>query len=137
MHDICIEAAAVSAAELPDCLARAGGATAWDDQCWTAAMGSGTHALGLAECPVDSQLSSVLLWVLSLSTAWAQRDPLMTPQKALNELPEGYRIIVTLYLIEGYDHEEIAEILGISSATSRSQYNRGKKKLRDLLNEMT
>jgi len=56
-------------------------------------------------------------------------------KRKLDELPEGYRIILTLYLIEGYDHEEIAEILSISSATSRSQYNRGKKKLRELLNE--
>ncbi len=59
-----------------------------------------------------------------------------TIKRKLLELPEGYRIILTLYLIEGYDHEEIAEILNISSATSRSQYNRGKKKLKTLLNEL-
>lgn len=57
-------------------------------------------------------------------------------KRKLLELPEGYRIVVTLYLIEGYDHEEIAQILNISSATSRSQYNRGKKKLKALLNEL-
>lgn len=48
---------------------------------------------------------------------------------AIDQLPEGYRIILNLYLFEGYDHEEISEILNISSATSRSQYNRGKKRL--------
>ncbi len=41
-------------------------------------------------------------------------------------LPVGYRTILTLYLLEGYDHQEISEILGISSSTSRSQYTRAK-----------
>ena len=48
-------------------------------------------------------------------------------------LPDGYRIILTLYLIEGYDHSEIAEILGISESTSKSQYSRAKNKLRSHL----
>jgi DNA-directed RNA polymerase specialized sigma24 family protein len=38
-----------------------------------------------------------------------------------------------LYLLEGYDHGEIAEILGITESTSKSQFNRSKKKLRELL----
>ena len=54
-------------------------------------------------------------------------------QNAIDQLPAGYRVIVSLYLIEGYDHEEIAQILHISSSTSRSQYNRGKNKLREML----
>ena len=54
-------------------------------------------------------------------------------KKAIEALPDGYRTVVTLYLLEGYDHEEIGEILGISSATSRSQFNRGKNKLKSLL----
>ncbi|MFT4660484.1 MAG: RNA polymerase sigma factor (sigma-70 family) [Patiriisocius sp.] len=49
----------------------------------------------------------------------------------INELPEGYRVILTLYLIEGYKHDEIAKILKISVGTSRSQYMRGKKKLKE------
>lgn len=52
---------------------------------------------------------------------------------AINELPEGYRIVLTLILIEGYDHEEVSEIMGISNATSRTQYHRAKKKLIELL----
>lgn len=48
---------------------------------------------------------------------------------AINKLPDGYRIILSLYLLEGYDHDEIAEILGISSSTSRSQLSRAKQKL--------
>ncbi len=51
----------------------------------------------------------------------------------INSLPEGYRIILTLYLIEGYDHEEIATILKIKSSTSRSQYARARQKLKELL----
>jgi len=54
-------------------------------------------------------------------------------QNAIDHLPNGYRVIVSLYLLEGYDHEEIAQILKISSSTSRSQYNRGKNKLKELL----
>jgi RNA polymerase sigma factor (sigma-70 family) len=56
-------------------------------------------------------------------------------QKAIFNLPQGYRIIFSLYLLEGYDHEEIAEILDISISTSKSQYSRAKKKLRELLQE--
>ncbi len=48
---------------------------------------------------------------------------------AVNRLPEGYRVILSLYLIEGYDHDEIAEMLSISSSTSRSQLSRAKQKL--------
>ena len=50
--------------------------------------------------------------------------------KCIRMLPEGYRIILSLYLLEGYDHEEIGEILGISASTSRSQYARARQKLR-------
>ena len=54
-------------------------------------------------------------------------------QKAIMQLPEGYRVVFTLYAMEGYDHEEIGEILGVSEATSKSQYSRAKAKLRDTL----
>lgn len=48
---------------------------------------------------------------------------------AIEKLPDGYRVILSLYLLEGYDHDEIAEILHISSSTSRSQLSRAKQKL--------
>ena len=54
-------------------------------------------------------------------------------KKALMQLPSGYRTVLSLYLIEGYDHEEIAKILDISVSTSLSQYARGKKKLKLIL----
>lgn len=47
-------------------------------------------------------------------------------KESILNLPAGYRTILTLYLLEGYDHQEISEILGITSSTSRSQYTRAK-----------
>ena len=52
---------------------------------------------------------------------------------AIRKLPDGYRVVFSLYLFEGYDHQEIGSILGITEATSKSQFSRAKKKLRDLL----
>ncbi len=52
---------------------------------------------------------------------------------AISKLPDGYRVVFSLYLFEGYDHQEIGQILGITEATSKSQFSRAKKKLRDLL----
>lgn len=52
---------------------------------------------------------------------------------AIDQLPDGYRTVLSLYLLEGYDHQEIGEILGISESTSKSQLNRAKNKLKELL----
>ena len=52
----------------------------------------------------------------------------------LKELPEGYKVVFSLYALEGYDHKEIGQILGISEATSKSQYSRARKKLKALIN---
>jgi RNA polymerase sigma factor (sigma-70 family) len=49
------------------------------------------------------------------------------------QLPEKYSTIVSLYLIEGYDYEEVAEIMNINPGTARSIVSRGKSKLRELL----
>jgi RNA polymerase sigma-70 factor (ECF subfamily) len=54
---------------------------------------------------------------------------------AIQKLPDGYRVVLSLYLIEGYDHEEISEILGISNSNSRTQYLRAKNKLREILKD--
>ncbi len=54
-------------------------------------------------------------------------------KKAVAMLPDGYRLVLTLYLFEGYDHEEIAHILNISENTSRTQYMRAKQRLHRLL----
>ena len=54
-------------------------------------------------------------------------------RKAMEILPEGYRVVFSLYLLEGYDHLEIAQILGISEATSKSQYSRAKQRLKEII----
>ncbi len=64
-------------------------------------------------------------------------DDVVEIKKAIEKLPSGYRIVLSLYLIESYDHEEIGEILNISASTSRSQYNRAKKKLIQILENST
>lgn len=57
-------------------------------------------------------------------------------KKGIEKLPNGYRQVINLYLIEGYDHNEIGEILAISASTSKSQYHRAKKKLLDIINTL-
>lgn len=53
--------------------------------------------------------------------------------QAMEQLPDGYRVIFSLYLLEGYDHSEIAKILGITESTSKSQFSRAKQKLKEIL----
>jgi RNA polymerase sigma-70 factor (ECF subfamily) len=66
---------------------------------------------------------------VSLQTAYTADEI----KRAIYSLPEGYRIVLSLVLLEGYDHEEVSGILRISNATSRTQYHRAKKKLAELL----
>lgn len=52
---------------------------------------------------------------------------------ALEQLPDGYRTVFTLYTIDNLTHKEIAEYLGISEGTSKSQYSKAKKMIKQLL----
>lgn len=54
-------------------------------------------------------------------------------KRGIEKLPAGYKQIINLYLIEGYDHNEIGEVLGITTSTSKSQYHRAKKKLVEII----
>jgi RNA polymerase sigma-70 factor (ECF subfamily) len=54
-------------------------------------------------------------------------------KEAINKLPEKYQYVVMLYLIEGYDHQEIAEILNITEVATRTQLSRGKAQLKEFL----
>lgn len=54
-------------------------------------------------------------------------------KEAIKQLPDKYEYVVMLFLIEGYDHQEIAEILNITEVASRTQLSRGKTKLKELL----
>ncbi|MEG0187564.1 RNA polymerase sigma factor [Algoriella sp.] len=55
--------------------------------------------------------------------------------KLLNYLPDGCRLVFTLFVIEGYKHKEIAENLGITEGTSKSQLNLAKTKLKEMLSK--
>ena len=52
---------------------------------------------------------------------------------AINDLPDKYRYVMMLFLMEGYDHQEVSQILNISEVASRTQLSRGKAKLKELL----
>lgn len=55
---------------------------------------------------------------------------------AIENLPENYRVVVKLFLLEGYDHQEISEILGISESASRTNLHRGKIQLKKTLKHL-
>jgi len=56
-------------------------------------------------------------------------------EKAIAELPPGYRTVFVLHDVEGHEHEEIASMLGIAAGTSKSQLHKARLKLRNLLKE--
>ena len=56
-------------------------------------------------------------------------------QKAIHELPAGYKVVFNLYVFEGYSHKEIADELSISENTSKSQLSRARSYLRKVLSE--
>lgn len=53
----------------------------------------------------------------------------------IQQLPPGFRAVFNLYAIEGYTHQEIGELLGISAGTSKSQYSRARLLLREMINK--
>ena len=77
------------------------------------------ESFGLIEDPGDES-------IIANGEAVSRVHKLM---KIIKHLPEKCREILSLYLFEGYDHEEIAEILSISGSTSRSQFSRAKRRL--------
>lgn len=54
---------------------------------------------------------------------------------ALAQLADGYRVIFSLYYLEGYAHDEIAQILNITESTSKSQLNRARNKIKDMVSQ--
>jgi len=56
-------------------------------------------------------------------------------EQLIEALPEGYRLVFTLYAVEGYKHAEIAEMLGISESTSKSQLYKARRQLQEQLKE--
>jgi len=56
-------------------------------------------------------------------------------KESINKLPDKYKVVLKLFLLEGYDHQEISQILNISEVSSRSQLFRGKNKLKEILKQ--
>ncbi|NNE03800.1 MAG: RNA polymerase sigma factor [Eudoraea sp.] len=54
-------------------------------------------------------------------------------KEAMAQLPDNYKYVLQLYLLEGYDHDEIAQVLGLTATASRTRLLRGKGYLRELL----
>ena len=76
----------------------------------------------IGELPEEKELDETEIWYT-----------VDTIKQTVQQLPDGYRTVLSLYLFEGYDHEEIAEILGVAQSTVRTQYIRAKQKLLQLL----
>lgn len=64
-----------------------------------------------------------------------QRDTLLTDllERAMDRLPEGMRQVLILHDVEGYTHEEIGDLLGVTSGTSKSQLFKARAKMREIL----
>ena len=69
---------------------------------------------------------------------WEVEDHISMQQivGCIEKLKEKYRVVLSLYLLEGYDHQEISQILGITEVTSRTHLMRGKKKLQESLKQL-
>ncbi len=97
-----------------------------------------TTALGHLRREGRSQRSQPAEQMAGLSSGEAsalERIQAEDLQACIAELPDGYRTILNLYAVEGYSHHEVAEMLGISENTSRSQYSRARVKLLSMLRE--
>lgn len=82
-------------------------------------------------------LNENIIMTVEEENDWLVEDGLRVEdvKKAINDLPEKYKYALMLFLIEGYDHQEISEILGISEVASRTLVHRGKKKLQEQLKQ--
>ncbi|MDW8297244.1 MAG: RNA polymerase sigma factor [Raineya sp.] len=75
-----------------------------------------------------------------LMSRWENGEDILQTEdllKCLHQLPEGYRTVFNLYAIEGYSHEEIAQMLGISEGTSKSQLSRARNLLQKYLAQIS
>lgn len=88
---------------------------------------------------IDEQpINEEVFTIVDTNDDWSVPDEttMTTVLKAIEELPENYKMAVKLFLLEGYDHQEIAEILKISENASRTYLHRGKSKLKEKLKHL-
>lgn len=86
---------------------------------------------------VYEEMNDQTLTIIDDDKSW-NIDTTVTKEEiiqAIESLPNKYKYVLQLYLIEGYDHQEISEILEIPIRTSRTQLMRGKTKLKNILND--
>lgn len=83
----------------------------------------------------DTKLEDVEYKVTNLESA---NDQLMAEDlmKLVQALPDGYKVVFNLFAIEGYSHKEIADLLGVTENTSKSQYSRARAYLRTQLEKL-
>lgn len=83
-------------------------------------------------------LDEGVMHIVEDDTDWEADDEATMQEvySAIEELPENYKVVVKLYLLEGYDHQEISEILDISESASRTNLHRGKLQLQKKLKHL-
>ncbi len=86
---------------------------------------------------VYEEMNEQTMTIIDDDDSWKVRADISKKEiiQVIETLPDTYKYVVKLYLIEGYDHQEISEILNIPVRTSRTQLMRGKTKLKNLLND--
>ncbi len=84
------------------------------------------------------ELNEQYLHVADDGGNWTVEEEVSVEQvkSAIEELPEKHRYVVQLFLVEGYDHKEISQIMNISETASRTRLLRGKVQLRETLKNM-
>ncbi len=84
----------------------------------------------------EDELNEGLLLIPESDNTVSREVEMATIHNAIKTLPDGSRTILNLYLLEGYRHKEIAEILSITESTSKTQYRRGKILLQEKLKKV-
>ena len=76
-----------------------------------------------ASLPDDHEIDDTLEWKVN------------RVRNAIDRISEGCRTVLNLYVFEGYNHQEIAQILSITESASKAQYSKAKSKIRELINQ--
>ncbi|MEG0993036.1 MAG: RNA polymerase sigma factor [Bacteroidales bacterium] len=89
----------------------------------------------LRKAVLFTEVTDLTLYESSFSTDFSVLDTLSAQDlmKIIESLPPGFRTVFNLYAIEGYNHQEIAQMLNISEGCSRSQYSRARKHLQQII----
>ncbi len=92
-------------------------------------------ALAMGEFAADEKLDkNEDIWAALLDEPSGEKQNLVEKIRgSLDKLSDGYRVVLTLHLFEGYDFDEIAQIMGVKAVSVRTQYIRGKAKLLEIL----